>query len=147
MIKVLYSLTFCLLTFYSQAQTATDSIKATINNFFKGMETFDTLLINTASAYNLTLQTIEPRSGQVKTDDFATFKKTVMSLKGTAIKETISFKEILIDNSQLATVWTPYTFHFKNNYSHCGVNVFVLVKIKGQWVIQYIIDTRRKQCS
>jgi len=55
----------------------------------------------------------------------------------------ITFSNILIDGN-LASVWTPYEFYFKGQFSHCGVNSFQLVKSNNEWKIQYIIDTRRK---
>jgi hypothetical protein len=44
----------------------------------------------------------------------------------------------------MATVWTPYTFYYKGQYSHKGINSFQLVKLKEGWKIQYLIDTRYK---
>ena len=43
------------------------------------------------------------------------------------------------------TYRTPYKFYVGEKFSHCGVNSFQLVKIRGEWKIQYIIDTRRRQ--
>ncbi len=62
--------------------------------------------------------------------------------KGNA-DERIAFETIKIDGP-LALVWTPYKFYYKGEFSHCGVNSFHLVKLSGQWKIQYLIDTRRK---
>jgi hypothetical protein len=42
-------------------------------------------------------------------------------------------------------VWTPYRFIFNGKFSHCGVNSFTLVKLNGEWKINYVIDTRRKE--
>ena len=60
-----------------------------------------------------------------------------------ALDERIEFGSINID-PLMATVWTPYTFYYKGNYSHKGVNSFQLVKLKEGWKIQYLIDTRYK---
>jgi len=61
-----------------------------------------------------------------------------------AADERIVFETIRIDGP-LASVWTPYNFYYEGKFSHCGVNSFQLVKINGEWKIQYLIDTRRKQ--
>jgi hypothetical protein len=58
--------------------------------------------------------------------------------------ERIEYNTIKIDG-ELAIVWTPYKFYIGEKFSHCGVNSFQLVKIAGEWKIQYIIDTRRRQ--
>ena len=36
-------------------------------------------------------------------------------------------------------------FTLTGKFSHCGVDSFQLVFINGQWKIQCLIDTRRKQ--
>ena len=60
-----------------------------------------------------------------------------------ALDERIQFETIKIDGP-LAIVWTPYKFYYEGKFSHCGVNSFQLVRINGEWRIQYLIDTRRK---
>ena len=58
--------------------------------------------------------------------------------------ERITF-DIVKADGPLAIAWTPYNFFYKGLFSHCGVNSFQLVRFNGEWKIQYIIDTRRKQ--
>jgi len=39
----------------------------------------------------------------------------------------------------MAIAWTPYTFYFNDQLSHCGVNVFSLIKgtkCGKLWVLQ-----------
>ena len=58
--------------------------------------------------------------------------------------ERIRFDMIKVDGP-LASVWTPYQFFYKGQFSHCGVNSFQLVRLNNAWKIQYIIDTRRRE--
>ncbi|UWX56421.1 hypothetical protein NYZ99_09635 [Maribacter litopenaei] len=51
---------------------------------------------------------------------------------------------IQIDGA-MANAWTPYEFRINDNFSHCGVNSFQMVKLEGEWKIIYLIDTRRKE--
>ena len=60
-----------------------------------------------------------------------------------SLDERIEFETIQIDQ-MLALVWTPYKFYFNNQFSHCGINCFQLVRFDSGWKIQSIIDTRRK---
>ena len=62
-----------------------------------------------------------------------------------ALDERIAFETVNIDGP-LASVWTPYQFYYNGRFSHCGANSFQLVRLQGKWLIQYIIDTRRKNC-
>ncbi len=57
---------------------------------------------------------------------------------------SVHFEVIRID-ADLAVVWTPYKFFVGKKFSHCGVNSFQLIKLNGNWKIQYLIDTRRKE--
>ena len=45
----------------------------------------------------------------------------------------------------MAIAWTPYTFYFNDQLSHCGVNVFSLIKRGDAWKIMGVTDTRRKE--
>jgi hypothetical protein len=58
--------------------------------------------------------------------------------------ERITFDIIKI-NRELAMVWAHYKFYVGARLNHCGVDSFQLVKINGEWKIQYLIDTRRRQ--
>jgi len=80
----------------------------------------------------------------VKNESVNSFAAVIASMPKETADERISFDMIKLDGA-LATVWTPYKFYLNGQFSHCGVNSFQLVRLKGQWKIQYLIDTRRKQ--
>jgi len=79
----------------------------------------------------------------VKEDPIASFITSVGKAKAGALDERLSGMDVKIDDD-LATVWTPYSFYYNGQQSHCGANAFTLVRIAGDWKIQNIIDTRRK---
>src|SRR5882757_7789628 len=122
-------LTASLVAFSAKAQTAEDSIKATVNTLFAGMKNADATLLKSAFADSAIMQTISRnKEGKVivmneKLDDFAGF---VAKLKKDSADERITFETIKIDGP-LALVWTPYNFYFNGSFSHCGVNSFHLV--------------------
>jgi len=133
----------------TQAQTAEDSVKATVNRLFEGMKTADTTLLKSAFSDSPVLQTIatnKKKQVYVKTDKFIDFVKFISQQKPGEADERIEFGVIRIDGP-LATVWTPYQFYYKGKFRHCGVNSFQLVKLEEGWKIQYLIDTRRKDCD
>lgn len=45
----------------------------------------------------------------------------------------------------LATAWTEYSFFLNDKFSHCGYNVFTMLKTARGWKIINITDTRRKE--
>lgn len=130
------------------AQTAADSVKATINKMFESMKSGDSVSLASVFADGSILQTIVSKEGStaVRTEDISKFISSISSLPKGAADERITFETVKTDGA-LAIAWTPYKFYFKGQYSHCGVNSFQLVRLNGQWKIQYIIDTRRKDCS
>ena len=136
-----------LLAQYLDAQTTEDSVKAVVKQLFDGMKNSDAAMIQSAFADSALLQSVgRNKEGKIvieneKIDEFAKF---ISGLKKGAADEQIVFESIKIDG-QLAMVWAPYKFYFEGKFSHCGVDSFQLVLVNGQWKIQYLIDTRRKQ--
>ena len=138
---------FVLIYNYSIAQSAEDSVKAAVNKLFEGMKNSDAGLLKTAFADSAILQTIgRTREGNsfIRNETLDAFAETISKLPKGAADERINFETVKIDGP-LAIVWTPYKFYYNGTFSHCGVNSFQLVRINGQWKIQYLIDTRRKE--
>jgi hypothetical protein len=76
-------------------------------------------------------------------DDFI---KTVGTPHKGVWDERIVITDLKIDGD-LASVWAPYKFYLDDKFSHCGVDVFQLMKTAAGWKIIYIVDTRRKYNS
>lgn len=120
-----------------------DAVKSTVNQLFSGMKNSDSELIKKTFSNNAVLQTIT-KSGEVKNESIDNFVISISKAEKGSLDEKISFSTVLVDGN-LASVWTPYEFYYKGQFSHCGVNSFQLVKSNNEWKIQYIIDTRRKE--
>jgi len=136
-----------LLTQYTDAQTTEDSVKAVVKQLFDGMKNSDASMIQSAFADSAILQSIgrnKEEKSMIENDKVDEFAKLISGLKKGAADEQIVFESIKIDGP-LAMVWAPYKFYYEGKFSHCGVDSFQLVFINGQWKIQYLIDTRRKQ--
>ena len=128
------------------AQTATDSIKAVINKMFTGMKESDTMLVKTCFTEGAILQTFaKNKQGEtiITTETVSDFAKIIATIPKGAADEQIVFKDLKIDGP-MAAVWTPFKLYFNGKFYSCGVNSFQLVRLNGEWKIQYILDTRRK---
>ena len=138
-------------TLIAQTTNATGSdasekeVKQVIQNMFHAMLQADTSLLKTCFSDKVIFQTIvnKPEGATIKTESINDFIQSVGKQTPNALDERIEFGAIQID-PLMATVWTPYTFYFKGQYSHKGINSFQLVKLKEGWKIQYLIDTRYK---
>ncbi|MFY0644644.1 MAG: nuclear transport factor 2 family protein [Bacteroidia bacterium] len=47
----------------------------------------------------------------------------------------------------IATVWTDYDFYVNNSFSHCGGNVFGLIKTDSGWKITDTLFTSERECA
>jgi hypothetical protein len=147
--SALVLLLFCSFLATTQAQSDKKAIKAVINQFFIGLSTSDTTLIKSTCTEKPILQTyMKGKTGQLKVTslEFSKFVAMIGTPSKNKLFEDIKFKAINLEQ-ELATVWTPYTFYVNDKVSHCGTNAFQLVKTTEGWKIQYILDTRRKECD
>ena len=130
----------------SFAQLATDSVKATISRLFEAMLEADGKKLQSCFTDSAFLQTItQDKTGKdiVKNDEVAGFVKQISNIPKGVADERIVFGVVKVDGP-LAIVWAPYQFFRNGVFSHCGVNSFQLVRLRNEWKIQYLIDTRRK---
>jgi len=147
MFRIVLFLTFLLSGYtYAQSQSTEDSVKSAVNLLFEGMKNADPSLLKKAFSDSAILQTIgRNKEGKImiRNECIDAFAQAIGKSPKGALDERIQFETIKIDGP-LAIVWTPYKFYHEGKFSHCGVNSFQLVRINGEWRIQYLIDTRRK---
>ena len=138
---------FSLLSTEGFAQTTEDSVKIVINKLFTAMKAGEGNGATLASCFadSCILQTIAEENGVTKimTEDLKGFVDFVNTAPKNAADEQITFDMVKVDGA-LAIAWTPYNFFYDGQFSHCGVDSYQLVRINGEWKIQYLIDTRRK---
>lgn len=72
------------------------------------------------------------------------FMNAVASATGPAWIERTYDHEIRVDGA-LASVWTYYTLHLDEEFSHCGYDAFQMLKIGGEWKIVHLADSRRRE--
>jgi hypothetical protein len=137
---------FLLISSFSFAQnTSEKEIIKPIETLFNAMKSADSLGVKNAFSGSAIMQTFG-KNQEIRTDKVEDFAKQVGASQAGDLDERFTISKILVDGN-MASVWVPYQFYYKGNFSHCGVNSFQLVKINDEWKIQYIIDTRRKKCD
>lgn len=123
------------------------AIKQSISVFFEGLQTSDTLKIQSICHKEMKLQSITEKNtvGVLQYQSNSEFYKSVAAIpKNVKIEERILSYNIQIDGT-MANVWTPYEFYVNEKQSHIGVNSFTLLLENNIWKIVHIIDTRRKK--
>jgi len=141
---LLIIVTNCLIA-YTQ-QSTTDAVKQTVNNMFKAMRTGDSALLRSTFAKGIVFHSIENKQDGTTaliTENPDDFIKAVGAPHKGVWDERIVVTDVKIDGN-LASVWAPYKFYLDDKFSHCGVDVFQLMKTADGWKIIYIVDTRRK---
>jgi len=136
---------------FLNAQTVTtnekdiEAVKGVIQNMFTAMKNSDTLALKQCFSNTAILQTIVSKQNEAVVQNVSVqdFLISVAKQPAGSLDERIVF-ETVKTNKELAIVWTPYEFYYKDKYSHRGVNSFQLVQLKDGWKIQYLIDTRYK---
>ena len=139
---------FCLLTFMSQAQqNEKDEVMKVINQVFEAMRTNDSTLLKqsfVAEPNTFTAFVDEDGISKLVSGDFQRFKNAVGQAKEQVWNEPIWNEKVEID-SNLASVWVDYAFYVDDQFSHCGVDAFHLIKRADGWKIFHLVDTRRKE--
>ncbi len=145
--KLIVFFLIALFSIQVQAQSDEEEVRAVIETLFDGMRAKNTDMISSAFDPKALMQTIvvtdsgaETRSNVVQ--DFVA--RIGQAPEDTQLDERITDYQIKVDGD-LASAWTPYQFYVNDEFSHCGVNSFQLVRMEEGWKIVYIIDTRRKE--
>ena len=122
-------------------------VKQSIAIFFEGLQTADTLKIQSICHKEMKLQSIMEKNaiGTLSFESNEEFYKSIAAIpKDLKIEERLLSYKIQIDGS-MAQVWIPYEFYVNDKLSHIGTNSFTLLLENNVWKIVHIIDTRRKK--
>jgi hypothetical protein len=145
-IKILSLLISTLSLYTLNAQQIQDP-KIVIQQFFKAMNTQDSVLLKSTLHKSATLETIK------KSDYKIEIQQTELSKFISAIgnknlnytfEERILNYDSIFNDGILATAWLPYELYVNKAISHCGVNTINLVYEENTWKIIRILDTRKK---
>jgi hypothetical protein len=62
------------------------------------------------------------------------------------IEERMREKQVKVElHKQLAMVWAPYDLWINKKFSHCGVDIFTLIKTNQGWKIASLVYTVEPQ--
>ncbi len=129
----------------AHGQGAEDDVMQPIQSLFDAMRSGDSALARTVFHPQARLARVPSNDGALTVDD-ATLESFIAAIGREHDKvwdERIWDWEIKIDGN-MATVWTKYAFYLGDEFSHCGVDAFQVVRTGGNWQILNLIDTMRK---
>ncbi|MBQ4821617.1 nuclear transport factor 2 family protein [Aquimarina sp. MMG016] len=132
----------------SEMNTYQDEVKQTIEEFFDGFHSGDTIKMKNTMDHNMVLLTItKTKSGGKKaiTTDVQKFVTAIGSRPAEQKWNEKLLDFTIVANEGIAQAWTPYEFYVNDNFSHCGVNTFQLYNDGESWKIISIADTRKRE--
>lgn len=123
------------------------AIVAPIQQFFAAYPKADTTGMAALFHPDARLNSIDSRRGEPRIGgtEISALVANLAKAQPGDLYEELHYIELRIDGD-LATAWTPYTFVYKGEISHCGVNTWRLTRSgpDGSWQIYDIMDTRRR---
>ncbi|HET9423909.1 MAG TPA: nuclear transport factor 2 family protein [Gemmatimonadaceae bacterium] len=124
-------------------QPAEAEVMAVVKRIFDGMHEADSAKVRTAFAPGARFVNVGTRQNP----DTITYDSIDGWLTGIARsnkqwEERISNVRIHVD-ANIASAWMDYVFVLGGAVRHCGVDSIELVKVKGEWKITQLVDTRR----
>ncbi|MFQ5690525.1 MAG: nuclear transport factor 2 family protein [Gemmatimonadota bacterium] len=124
--------------------TPEEEVLSVVRALFDAMRARDSAAVRAVFNEDARLVTTIDRAGvpAVRLSTIDGFVEVIASATAD-LDERIRDPEVRIDDD-LATVWTPYAFFLDGEFSHCGVDAFLLTRTRDGWKIVHIADTRRR---
>lgn len=127
------------------AQTPDTDVLDVVHRLFDGMRTADTTMMRSTFHPDVRLVTTGTRAGE-PTASVVPIDAWLDGVAGAeqVLDERLYDTEVRVHGG-LASVWTYYTLHVGDDFSHCGYDAFDLVRTPDGWRIIHIADTRQRE--
>jgi hypothetical protein len=121
-----------------------DAAYAVVTRLFDNMRTRDTASMRAAFVPGASLQSVEA-SGQVRAVPIDAWIGSVASAPSGVVLDERLGTPVLQLSGNLASIWVDYWFFVGDQFSHCGVDAFILARASSTWRIVAIADTRQRE--
>lgn len=117
------------------------AIVAQVERFFGAMRAQDTatlkaILVDDAA---LTAQRVRPEGVQLRR---YVGREWAESVGGQPGLDERMWDPLVMRRGPMAVVWAPYEFRLNGKTTHCGIDVFDMVKVEGAWRIAHLMWTQ-----
>jgi len=107
-------------------------VKNKVNAFFTALEKQDTLSLKKLWFSEGQVWTINNTTSPM-THSMRFFKGDLKSFDPKRILQERALSYDIKVHKGMAMAWVPYDFHVNGQFSHCGVDIFSLIKIENEW--------------
>ena len=126
-------------------QTADErEVVAVVERLFEGMLARDTAMMRSTMSPAAQMLGRSQDGQTLRWGSVDAFLQAIGRMQGEGANERIYAPQVHIDGD-LASVWTFYTLHVGERFSHCGYDSFQLWRTSEGWKIVSIADTRRTE--
>jgi len=118
-----------------------------VQQFFDALEKQDTVLFKSILLSTGQVWAISEKENAAKYSmrPFSDFMKTLIN-PARIIQERMLSSEVKI-HDRIAMAWVPYTLDISGKFSHCGVDLFTMLKTDEGWKIATAAYTIEPDCS
>lgn len=142
---------FCLLIAipqaFSQSMDDKKEVLKVVQTLFDAMNEADSAKaasVFLADGHSFRVQGLTDKNVNVSQSPHQSFISRVGSWKSGSILERMWDATVMIED-RIAMVWTPYDLYVNGNFSHCGIDLFSMIKTEKGWKIADITYTVKQQ--
>lgn len=129
-----------------EAQNAEREVLAVVRRLFDGMRAGDSAAVRSVFDSTARFMAAIERDGNpvLQPSTVDRFVTAVGTSHDAVWDERIWDTEVRIDDN-LASVWTKYALYLGPQFSHCGIDHFLLFRRAEGWKIVHLADTQRRE--
>ena len=120
------------------------AVMATIDRLFDGMRANDAAMVASAFVDGASLIQTEGPDGSPMTRFIPASRFAEAVGQGETPWDEPYWDPVVQIEDHLATVWIKYAFYLGEEFSHCGVDAFILARSADGWKIASLADTREQ---
>jgi len=130
------------LAFSTPAQAGEEEdILAVVDQFFVGLKTADPSLWKPIMVPEGTVMVSREKDGAWTFSQRGIGADIDRLAENDAVIDEHYYNPTVLIRETLAVVWTPYDLYIDEELSHCGIDVFQMMKIDGEWKIAQVAYT------
>ncbi len=126
------------------AQDSKKEVMVVVQSLLDAIGQGDTTAFRSLFLPNAMIYTVREKDGQPVMASRSPFTDTFRA--GTVIRETMKDTGVEVQaHGNMAQVWAPYNLWVNDTFSHCGIDVFTLIKTSRGWRIASLSHTIEKE--
>lgn len=149
LVSLLLLMTLALQPALAQENNQQEEVLKVVHSLFDAMASADSAAADKLfidGGHGFRVQTTDDQSTDVSLSNHSDFINSIGGWQQ-KIVERIWDPKIMIDDN-IAMAWTPYDLHVNGEFSHCGINLFSLIRTQNGWKIADITyNVRRESCK